>query len=123
MMSSWNVFFSILFFAVASESFKVAVIGTTGNVGRSVIKQLSKQGIPTRCLLRHDISNVPILDKPSTSVEVAASLAALDNVKMVKGDVTDLASIQVLIEGCDVIMYVVSSVFLKGLKCLGCCLF
>ncbi len=86
------------------ESLQVAVIGTTGNIGSTIIKELSKQNIPTRCLLRHEISDVPIKDNPSTSDEVAAYLASLNNVEMIKGDVTDPSSIRELIKGCDVVM-------------------
>jgi nucleoside-diphosphate-sugar epimerase len=95
---------SPLILAVVTESLQVAVIGTTGNIGSAVIKQLSKQNIRTRCLLRHDISNVPVKDSPSTSKERAAYLASLDNVEMVQGDVSDPSSIIELVKGCDVIM-------------------
>jgi uncharacterized protein YbjT (DUF2867 family) len=106
---------SALMLARPVDSLQIAVIGTTGNIGRSVIQQLSKKGIPTRCLLRHDISNIEKeqigikdMGSPSSrfasSAEVAASLAALDHVEMVKGDVTDVESIKELIKGCDIVM-------------------
>ena len=85
-------------------AFQVAVVGTTGNIGRTTIQELSKRNIPTRCLLRHDISNVEIKDTPSTSAEVAASLSTLNNVEMIRGDVTDPESIRKLIDGCDAIL-------------------
>ena len=103
-MKTSLVILSPIFLSAAVESLQVAVIGTTGNIGRAVIQQLSKQNIPTRCLLRHDISNAPIKEMPSTSEEVAASLASMNNVTMVKGDVTDPLSIQELVKDCDVIM-------------------
>ena len=94
---------------VAVKSLQVAVIGTTGNIGRTLVKQLSERNIQTRCLLRHEISQVSggeTNEEPFTSAQIASSLASLSNVEMVKGDVTDLSSIQELVEGCDVIFAV-----------------
>lgn len=83
-----------------SQVQQVAVIGTTGNIGRAAIAQLSIANIRTRCLLRHDISN----SNESPSAKIAASLASLNGVTMVKGDVTNKESIANLIEGCDAIL-------------------
>jgi hypothetical protein len=80
---------------------KVAVIGTTGQLGREAIQQLSKQGIGTRCLLRHDISSVTppaSLDEAETSAQVAAYLAMLPGVEMVQGDVCNKDSLQSLVQ-------------------------
>jgi len=98
------VSFYLLVLPNLARSLQVAVVGTTGNLGSAVIKELSKQNIPTRCLLRHDISDVPVKDNPSTPEEIASSLASLDNVEMIKGDVTDPSSILELVKGCDVVM-------------------
>jgi len=85
-----------------SSGLQVAVIGTTGNIGRTAIAQLSKANVDTRCLLRHDI--ITPNAKGSASAKVAASLASLKGVTMVKGDVTKKASIANLIEGCDAVL-------------------
>ena len=86
------------------EALQVAVIGTTGNIAQTAIRQLSKQNITTRCLLRHDISNIMPVDDPQSSREVAASLASLPNIEMIQGDVTDPASLLKLVQGCDAIL-------------------
>jgi NAD(P)-dependent dehydrogenase (short-subunit alcohol dehydrogenase family) len=80
---------------------KVAVIGTTGRLGREAIQQLSKQGIGTRCLLRHDISSVTppsSLDEAENSAEVAAYLSTLRGVEMVQGDVCNKDSLRSLVQ-------------------------
>ena len=82
-----------------SQVQQVAVIGTTGNIGRAVITQLSNANIRTRCLLRHDISN-----SKSPSAKIAAFLASLNGVTMVDGDITNKESIANLIEGCDAVL-------------------
>ena len=106
LLTSSNPFTS----SVLVESLQVAVIGTTGNVGRAVVKQLSKHNIPTRCLLRHDITNMndgstsaADVTGLASSAQIAASLAKLDNVEMIKGDISDQSSIQELIEDCNII--------------------
>lgn len=87
---------------------QVAVIGTTGNIARETVELLSKSGIKTRCLLRHDINSVDISPKSptnnSSSMEVAAYLNALPNVEMIMGDVTDKQSVNDLVQGCDAVM-------------------
>jgi uncharacterized protein YbjT (DUF2867 family) len=88
--------------ALSSVTTKIAVIGTTGKLGREAIQQLSKQGIATRCLLRHDISSVTppaALDEAESSAQVAAYLKTLPGVEMVPGDVSDKLSLQNLVEG------------------------
>ena len=83
---------------ITSNSLQVAVIGTTGNIGRAAIQQLSDANISTKCLLRHD------LDSTSPSATLAASLAKLPNVQMVKGDISKPETLPALIEGCDAIL-------------------
>eukprot|EP00566_Odontella_aurita_P014864 CAMPEP_0113558140 /NCGR_PEP_ID=MMETSP0015_2-20120614/18183_1 /TAXON_ID=2838 /ORGANISM="Odontella" /LENGTH=342 /DNA_ID=CAMNT_0000459647 /DNA_START=27 /DNA_END=1052 /DNA_ORIENTATION=+ /assembly_acc=CAM_ASM_000160 len=81
---------------------KIAVIGTTGRLGRQAITQLSSRNVPVRCLLRRPIdpSVKPSIEKDASSAEVAAYLASLPGVEMVKGDVNDADSIKALIDGC-----------------------
>lgn len=84
---------------------KVAVIGTTGRLGRQVIQQLSSMGIQTRCLLRHDLTQeaddvvvvVNSLQEATTSKQVAAYLKTLPGVEMIPGDVTDIDSLRRLL--------------------------
>eukprot|EP00957_Ditylum_brightwellii_P115269 8790021-Ditylum_brightwellii.AAC.1 len=79
---------------------KVAVIGTTGRLGRQAVLQLNENNVPARCLLRHEVdkSVKPSIDKDASSAEVAAYLASLPNVEMIKGDVTDEASVMELVD-------------------------
>ena len=88
---------------------KVAVIGTTGRLGRQVVMKLSELGIPTKCLLRHDLSTMtdePIVSKDELfqrnvdSKTVANYLNSLPNVEMVQGDVTNIDSVENLLEDC-----------------------
>mmetsp|Transcript_10943 Transcript_10943/g.15401 ORF Transcript_10943/g.15401 Transcript_10943/m.15401 type:complete len:284 (-) Transcript_10943:68-919(-) len=84
---------------------KVAVIGTTGRLGRNAIVQLSSRSIPTRCLLRHPIppNTTPDLNGSSSS-EIAAYLSTLPNVEMVVGDVTQRETIDELLQGCHAVL-------------------
>jgi len=81
---------------------KVAVIGTTGRLGREAVVRLSKKGIATRCLIRHDCSNVKTppasLEDAHTKQEVAAYLKSLPGVEFVPGDVTDKESLAKLLD-------------------------
>ena len=89
---------------------KVAVIGTTGRLGRQVVMKLSEFGIPTKCLLRHDISkdddSLPIPSKDELfqrnvdSKLVARYLNSLPNVEMIQGDVTNPQSVEELLQDC-----------------------
>lgn len=85
---------------------KVAVIGTTGRLGRQAIAQLSSRNVPVRALLRRPIdpSAEPSIDKDASSAEVAAYLASLPGVEMVKGDVNDVESVKTLIDGCTAVL-------------------
>ena len=58
----------------SSSSRKVAVIGTTGKLGRTVISQLSSQNIPVRCLLRHPIASL----KKTTIHEITEESTSLE---------------------------------------------
>ena len=88
-----------------SLGLQVAVIGTTGNIGRTAVTQLSKANISTRCLLRHDITLTDNdTNAQKNSVSIAKSLASLPNVSMVQGDITNPESIQTLIQGCDAVL-------------------
>ena len=89
--------------ALSTTATKVAVIGATGRLGRETVQQLSKQGIPTRCLLRHDVSSITppaSLQDAESSAQVAASLSTLPGVEMVQGDINDAESLQRLLDGC-----------------------
>lgn len=101
---------------------KVAVIGTTGKLGRETVVQLSKAGIAAKCLLRHDISSTPppaSLEQATSSAEVAAYLQTLPGVEMVQGDVSDVASLRNLVADCDACLALYGAVapkpLLKGL--------
>mmetsp|Transcript_5807 Transcript_5807/g.7305 ORF Transcript_5807/g.7305 Transcript_5807/m.7305 type:complete len:351 (+) Transcript_5807:190-1242(+) len=86
---------------MSSESQKVAVIGATGKLGREAVMQLSSRGVPTKCLLRHDIKSVtPSIEPNASSKEVAAYLATLPGVEMVRGDVTSLPTLKTLLRDC-----------------------
>lgn len=104
------LFICILSVSRASEALapkKVAVIGTTGRLGRTIVQELAKNGIPTRCLLRHEVTTTTTsppassLDKAKSSQEVAAFLQSLPGVEMVPGDIGDVDSLRRLVEGCD----------------------
>ena len=85
-----------------SKSMKVAVIGTTGRLGRETVVRLSKKGIATRCLLRHDCSQVTAppasLEQAQSKAQVAAFLNTLPGVELVAGDVTDADSLKRLLD-------------------------
>mmetsp|Transcript_13349 Transcript_13349/g.28983 ORF Transcript_13349/g.28983 Transcript_13349/m.28983 type:complete len:311 (+) Transcript_13349:1-933(+) len=85
---------------------KVAVTGTTGQVGRNAIQILSSKGIQTRCLLRHPIDATvsPSIEKDASSSQVASYLSNLPHVTMVEGDATDATSCVELLNGCDAVL-------------------
>jgi nucleoside-diphosphate-sugar epimerase len=86
---------------------KVAVIGTTGRLGRQLVQQLSSLGLETRCLLRHDLTQdnendgdggvVQSLADATTSKQVATYLNTLPGVQMIQGDVADVDSLRRLL--------------------------
>lgn len=121
----------LIFLLSTASSFsfqKVAVIGTTGNIARTAIYQLSQANIPTRCLLRHDITsddgtnnkktidnvsvtngddkkeNISSSSRPPPPAEIASALSQLEHVEMVQGDITNRESILELIQGCDAVL-------------------
>ena len=82
----------------------IAVVGASGRLGRAAVQQLAAQGVPTRVLCRHEISDASrtsaSADGTASSAEVMAFLSTLPAVTLVQGDVTDPASLGVLMEGC-----------------------
>ena len=85
------------------SAMKVAVTGTTGQLGRQAIQLLSAKGVQTNCLLRHpiDASISASIEKDATSSQVASYLANLPGVTMVEGDATNAASCAALLKDCD----------------------
>ena len=77
----------------------VAVIGSTGRLGRPVVEELVAQGYPARCLLRHELPPDGGEGEPTTSAQVAGLLAKMPGVTMVKGDINDPASLNTLLQG------------------------
>ena len=82
----------------------VAVTGATGKLGRRAVVNLSKQGVPTRCLVRRDVPPDTKPDLNGSSVQAAAYLKSLSNVKLVRGDVTDQESIETLMDNCTAVL-------------------
>ncbi|KAL3893558.1 MAG: hypothetical protein SGPRY_014149, partial [Prymnesium sp.] len=66
---------------------KVALTGTTGGLGQQAVKSLVQRGYSVRALAR-DPGSVP------------SSVSSLSEVELVRGDVTDPASLDELMEGC-----------------------
>ena len=90
---------------------KVAVIGSTGNVGIETIIYLHKQNIPTKCLLRHELpksnSDIePSIDKNATKEQKLAYLSELPTVEWIKGDITDPSSLRTLLKDCSAVVAV-----------------
>ena len=89
----------------------VAVIGTTGRLGREAIRQLSQQGIATRCLVRNtNVNNNSNTNSNGPSLELSLStndprtkviseLRALPGVELVPGDINDRQSLVRLVQG------------------------
>jgi len=92
-----------LAFVMSMGGGPIAVIGPTGRLGRSAVQLLSDKGVATRVLCRHEVTDAAKatagFDAPS-SVEVMAYLATLPHVELVKGDITDAASLANLLQGC-----------------------
>lgn len=79
---------------------KVAVVGPTGKVGRLAVQRLVQSGYTARVLLRHSPAGAaPSSSEDASPAAVAAWLSTLDGVEMVQGDVTDAASLAVLMDG------------------------
>mmetsp|Transcript_23297 Transcript_23297/g.59877 ORF Transcript_23297/g.59877 Transcript_23297/m.59877 type:complete len:343 (-) Transcript_23297:97-1125(-) len=89
----------------------VAVTGATGKLGRLAVKQLVAAGFKARCLVRHPIGGEdktrsfagvsPSLAPDAPKEAVAAYLASLPGVDIVRGDVTDVASCSELLRDTD----------------------
>jgi NAD(P)H-binding len=89
--------------ALSTEITKVAVIGTTGRLGREAIKQLSQQGIATRCLVRN-LPPTPEATSTKTTPnnkrdELLSYLRHLPGVELISGDINDRQSLVRLVEG------------------------
>ena len=86
--------------ALSTDITKVAVIGTTGRLGREAVKQLSQQGIATRCLVR----KIPESSSTTTNTndkrdEIVSYLRTLPGVELIPGDINDQQSLARLVEG------------------------
>ena len=81
---------------------KVAVIGSTGRLGRQAVIKLSESSIPCKILVRKDPATaVPSELTPELeSSQVAAYLGSLNGVEIVKGDVTSTDSLKELLSDC-----------------------
>mmetsp|Transcript_69707 Transcript_69707/g.204016 ORF Transcript_69707/g.204016 Transcript_69707/m.204016 type:complete len:325 (+) Transcript_69707:107-1081(+) len=88
----------------------VAVIGATGKVGRHAVRQLVEQGHQVRCMVRHDASGQPNAGKDASPAEVAAYLAEMPGVELVRGDVEDRKSVMDLLKGCSACLAVFGAV-------------
>jgi len=75
----------------------VLVVGGTGNIGSACVKQLSEKGISVRALVRD-----PESDK-------AKKISGLENVTLVKGDVSDAASVSGALDGVRAAFLVLSN--------------
>ena len=81
---------------------KVAVTGGTGRLGRLGVQKLVERGYSVRVLLRHELSPAVAASSANGAepAAVAAWLAGMPGVELVKGDITDRASLVELLEGC-----------------------
>ena len=84
---------------------EVAVIGSTGKLGRRVVEQLVASGYRVRCLARPPAAAAAAAAIPSDAPDaptaaVAAFLGAMPGVTLVEGDVTDAAAVAGLLDGC-----------------------
>ena len=74
---------------LAMAAGKTLVLGATGKVGGMVVRQLAAEGTPVLALAR------------SVDSAAAKDLAALANVEVRQGDVTNLASLESAASGCE----------------------
>lgn len=70
------------------EAVKVAIFGGSGKVGRFLTQRISEAGYPMRVLMRNPDKFKPINEQ----------------VEIVKGDARDIASIRLLLQGCDTVL-------------------
>ena len=80
----------------------VAVTGATGKLGRHAVEQLVAAGHPVRCLVRCDPAATASRGQDARNTEVAAWLATLPGVELIKGEVTDRQAVGHLLQGCKV---------------------
>ena len=75
---------------------KVLVTGATGYIGSLVTKRLLADGHDVRLLVRTPAKVAPLMDK------LAVDASVLD---VVKGDITDAASVNAAVEGCEAVVH------------------
>ena len=91
--------------AMSTTRAPVAVIGSTGKLGRLAVKELVAHGYPARCLVRHDPTGASAsAAADATGAEVAAWLGAMPGVELVRGDVTDPQSLATLLQGTSAVL-------------------
>jgi putative NADH-flavin reductase len=82
----------------------IAVIGSTGRLGREAVQKLSERGIPCKMLVRKlpliGTATPSSLTKESTKDEVINYLASLRGVSVVEGDVGNVDSLKKLLTDC-----------------------
>jgi len=71
---------------------KVAVVGSTGQLGRRAVTQLLDRNIPVKCLIRQSIPPDFLLEKPKPRPDLVEFVTG--------GDVTNEAKVQELLTGC-----------------------
>jgi putative NADH-flavin reductase len=81
----------------------VAVTGTTGKLGRQVIQTLVNHGYSVNALLRHEVCSADDAQDASPPA-IAARIAKLPGVTLIRGDVTDRASLTPLVAGCTAVI-------------------
>ena len=77
---------------------KIAIIGSTGKLGSSIIKLLSKDNIPIKILNRYDYEYSNDMDK---SYKLMKYYSKLPNIQIVNGDINNLDSLIYLLKDCD----------------------
>jgi nucleoside-diphosphate-sugar epimerase len=70
---------------------KVLITGGAGSIGSELTRKLVKQGFQIR------VFDLPFLD--------FSALEALENVEIVKGDITDTATVQAAVDGVDLVLH------------------
>ena len=89
--------------ALSQKPQKVALIGTTGKLGREAVQKLVSEGIPVKCLLRYPLTGVTppaSLEDAKDSKQIAAFLSTLPGVEMIQGDVGNVESLKELLKDC-----------------------
>ena len=89
---------------ISSSALQVAVIGTTGKLGRKTIQLLSQNNISCKCLLRHNLVQNSTSITEDSSAQVASYLNSLPNVQMIPGDLQDVKSLTNLFQDCDAVL-------------------